>query len=249
MEPQLPDNTKEVIIDPTKAASFFLQHPERVFITGKCGAGKTELGIELISTVFRHQIDRLIVVCPTFHSQESFRRLDSMISREQDIFTHPTSKTFEQIQENIELVSKKLKAMKQRSLRTMVFVDDLSGLNIIHGGRLGAFANFSIKSRHFDCSMIVISQQATSVSPAFRDNVTAVVAFPSQRKEEIKWLLREYTRHDFSDDHMKSLVTAAWRGKDKLEDEWGLHFFFVLCQARKPIRYFADFEYQLNSSL
>lgn len=243
MEPRFPTTQTTSIQNPA-GANFV--HPERILATGKCGSGKTRLMIELINTVFRSQINRLIVVCPTYRSQEEFRVLDDMILRPKDVHLNPNAQTFDTIKMELLQLQADLKKKGLPQIATLVFVDDLAGTNLIHGGRISGFANFSIQSRHIGCSVIVISQQATAVSPAFRDNVTSVVAFPGQRKEEIKWLIREYARYDLKNNQMEDIIISAWNGYKNNENEWGKHFLTIFCKPREPIAYFADLDYHIH---
>jgi hypothetical protein len=204
--------------------------------------------IQLINTVFRHQIKRLIVVCPTFQSQESFRVLDDLILRPKDIHLNPNATTFDTIKNELLSIGAELKSKGLPRIETMIFVDDLAGTNLIHGGRISPFANFSIQSRHLGCSVIVIGQQATTISPAFRDNVTSVIAFPAQRKEEIRWLIREYASHDLKDTQMEQIIVSAWKGYRNEKDDWGKHFLTIFCKPREPILYFADLDYQIQAA-
>ena len=243
---QLPHQMNQISIK----AERFIEHPCRILFTGKAGSGKTTLAVHLINTVLRSQVDRFIFVCPTFFTQDAFRSLDDIVHPERDVWVDPNNETFIEIKSQLLNQAHYCREKNIPNLKTLVFVDDLSGLSIIHGGRIGAFANFAIQTRHLGCSCFVVTQQAKAVSPAFRDNVNAVLAFPCQRKDEIRWLEDEYASADFPNQLMRQMILQAWRGYgNKNCDEWGTHFLFILLADRSPPRYFADFDYSLHSNL
>lgn len=219
-------------------------HPFRALITGKADSGKTYLAVKVIDSK-KELFDRLIVICPTWYSQDIFRLLDDMIIRQKDVYTNPDENTFKTIHQDMLNVRTKVKAENLPDVRTLLFIDDLSGTKLIHGGRISSFAHLSIQIRHMGCSSILISQQAKAVSPAYRDNINILCAFPSQRKEDIKWIESEYGRHDLKSNEMRSIIVSAWNGFG-VKDEWGKHFLFIYCNPRGPVEYFCDFDYRVE---
>lgn len=117
-------------------------------------------------------------------------------------------------------------------------------MGIIQGSRVGPFANLAACFRPLECSAIALIQQATSISPAFRDNVSGVIAFDSTREADETWLLKEYKRSDLSRAQFKTIIQQAWRGIGEF-DERGKHFIFISKEPREPIQYFGDFDYAL----
>jgi hypothetical protein len=228
---------------PQKADANFI-HPFRSLITGKADSGKTFLAVKIMMTK-RNDFDRLIVICPTWKTQDVFRNVDDMVIRSKDVYTTPDEDTFKQITNDLLNVRSKVKEHGLEDVRTLLFIDDLSGTKFIHGGRISAFAHLAIQIRHLGCSCILVSQQAKAVSPAYRDNINILCAFPSQRKEDIKWIESEYGRHDLKSSDMRSIIVAAWNGFGD-ESEWGKHFLFVYCNPRGPVEYFCDFDYRIE---
>jgi hypothetical protein len=223
--------------------------PLRCLITGPCGTGKTTVGV-FIMLQMKLWYDRLIIVCPGFRKQEMFRLLDEFV-KPTDIYENPKPGTFKAINEDIEIVTEFCKKQGKQPLRTLVFVDDLAGLHVIHGGRFSDFAHFCIGCRHMDASIIVISQQPTAVSPAFRDNVNAVIAFPSRRSQDVEWLLKEYKGLQMDKDEMKMTILKAWKGKVKKEEEnddsIGNNFLFIALDPRKQeAQFFSGFDYSVT---
>lgn len=215
---------------------------------GKSGSGKTTLAINLINEVMRYQIDRMIVVCETFLTQQKFRVLDDLVDKDRDLYTNPDKYTFSKIKKELLQQNDYCDAKGIPRIRTLVFVDDLSGLSIVHGGRISAFANWAIQTPHLECSAIVITQQYTSISPSYRDNSNGIIAFPSTKKDDFILLQNEYGNPGYSDATMKELITEAWRGYGRKDGkEWGKHFLFIHSPARAPIQYFADFNYSLQA--
>jgi hypothetical protein len=159
------------------------------------------------------------------------------VEPERDVHTAPNENTFK-------MIKKELIAMKEytsmnglKPLQTLIFVDDLAGLNIIHGGRISAFANLAVQVRHFDTSIISIAQQFTAITPAFRDNCGAVIAFPSNRHQDKDFIKKEYCNTHFPPRVMDEIIETAWKQMKPL---------FIIANARQELRYFIDFYHEIK---
>jgi hypothetical protein len=227
-----------------------LQFPLRLGIYGPCGTGKTTLAL-FIMIQMQHWYERLIIVCPGFHKQQMFRLIDHLV-KPTDVYENPKAGTFKAIADDIATVNDYCIKNNKEPLRTLVFVDDLAGLHVLHGGRFGDFAHFAVGCRHMDASLIVISQQPTAVSPAFRDNVNAIICFPTRRSQDIDLLIKEYKGLQMDKDQMKATILKAWKGNVKEEESnedeisMGKHFLFIALDPRKQAQYFSDFDYSVT---
>lgn len=203
--------------------------------------GKTTMSVDLIVNQFAPLVDRIVVVCPTFYNQDLFRAMDPFIKNpSKDVFLNATKATFKMIMVQLRTLHTYAKKMKER-IRTLIFVDDLAGSTVIHGGRMSPFGELCIQSPHLDLSMICISQQFTAITPSFRDNITSLMVFPTSDKDVIKIIQNKYSSIFFSPQCMQDMMQRAWLG----DDDQPNHFFFIFMTPRKELRYFSDFKSEL----
>jgi hypothetical protein len=237
----------EVIYPSTELfAQRKLRHPCRILYTGRSGMGKTYNAIQLFIDVFSQQVKRLIVICPSYHTQNIYRNLDKYTRNGLDVITQIDKYTFTHIKNDVIDCHKKCKQEGKKAIPTMLIIDDMSGEKYIHGGRIGPFANLSIQMRPLKISCMVIAQEAHNVSPSFRENANAIISFPAQKRGEVRWLTEEYGAN-LTQSEMDGMVATAWRGYgNQTNKEWGKHFFFILAPNRKPLQYYADFKHKFD---
>lgn len=234
---------------PPLKAEVNLIHPVRMLITGPCGSGKTFTACHLINNVFRPQIERLISICPTWYTQDCFEPIHDLINRKEDAIVDLNGDVFGKLFDDLFKVYALRRKEGKEPIKTLVFIDDLAGTSLIHGGRVSSFAHFAIQLRPLKCSCILLSQQPTAVSPAYRDNVSDVIAFASTRKEDKRWLIREYCSFKMTEQTMNQLIETAWGSaneEDGIEED---HFIFIHKPPRQKITYYANFDYSLNPVL
>lgn len=223
-----------------------IEWPFRILITGPCGAGKSTVAIEIMSQ-FQTKIDRLIVVSPTFRTQEIFRPLDCLVKNpKRDIFPSATKVTFSKIMAQITRQYEYCEQNDLKQIRTLIFIDDNTSNKAIHGGRMGSLGNLTIMCRHFKAALLCISHQGKAITPGFRNNVTSLIAFPTNIENEISFISQEFgnpilwTKDDF-----KKIISHAWKGGREDMREWGRHFLFILTPPRSCQRYFIDFQKEI----
>ncbi len=236
-------------------AEALLQHPIRILISGKGKSGKTTSAVHLINTVLRSQIDRLIIICPSWSFQSVFDPIRDMVKPERDVFE---TERLESLGENPfktifnQIIRCKKNAIRKgcKQLDIALLVDDMSGTGMMHGGRLSPLSNMAIQARHWNLSIIVLTQQPMSITPGYRDNVDAVIAFPPLRQQDRMWLFNEYNANGLRKEIFMSMVMKAWKGNEVDDDsEYGSHFLFILLPVRSKARYFIDYEYELQSRM
>lgn len=182
-------------------------------------------------------MDRVIAICPTFWTQPCFEPMYEDLDHERDVFTKPTEETFREIKRQIFATYEYTTKNKLKPIRTLIFMDDLAGLGIFHGGRISEFANLAIQSRHHNVSIIAISQQATAITPAFRDNCFSVLCFPSGREADKTFIKKEYQSIHYNSKTMDEIIETAWKDSN---------FLFILANPRSEIRYFIDFYQEIK---
>lgn len=223
-----------------------IEWPFRILITGPCESGKTTVAMKIMDAI-NGKYHRLIVISPTFGVQNIFRGLDVYIkNKKRDIFTNMNANTFKQVGAQIKQVYLHCQKRDTKVPQTLVFVDDNTSNNGIHGGRMGALGNLTVTCRHYGASLLCISHQGKAITPGFRNNVTALIAFPTNNRNEINFISSEFGNPlIWSDTQFKNIIAHAWKGGKDDDREWGKHFLFVMTPPREKSRYFIDFSEEI----
>jgi len=219
--------------------------PSLILVTGKCASGKTTLAVQLIrEKLCDHQLYYALV--PSFHVQTTFDPVRKLF-RDRNVFTDPDQKTLEYVVKSIKDIAN-LCAKKGVAIpKTLILIDDLAGNSIIHGNRRGCFSNFVTQYRHYNVTIMVISQQPKSVDPNFRDNVSHTIVFPSEREEEVAWMKGAYNSSILRNrSSIEKIISSAWRGFKINNDEVGEHFLYIQSKARGLSRFFLDFDSEIS---
>jgi hypothetical protein len=229
-------------------AERLLHHPCRVFSTGRSGAGKTWSAVDLIDRVFRPQVSRLVVCCPSWESQEMFNPIRDMVRRKEDILNpnprnggDPLEKFFRSLQKLRKICKEQGRSMTP----TLLLFDDMGGSQT-QSKRIGSLSQIGIQARHFNLSVIVISQQPKLTCTGYRQNVDAAICFPPTSTNGKQWFHEELNLNWCGKKEFDYMLTAAWQGGRDDKKEIGSHFLFVVIEPRKPARYFIDYSAELH---
>jgi hypothetical protein len=229
------------------AALNYLPFPLRLLVIGKCESGKTTLAVEILRTKLRPRTDRLIVVCPSWSSQEMFREFDDMVNYERDVIEDPNDQTFSKILSEIRQQNKLCDQKGIARIRNTIFIDDLSGSTCLHGGRMSKIGTLAVNSRPLKTNMIVISHNVKNVAPLYRENCNALICFPSQTMEDRLVLYREFNGNHYKKGDFFEILDGSWE-QGQGESERGKHFLFLVMPARSPAIYFSDFDVRLKKN-
>lgn len=166
--------------------------------------------------------------------------------RPEDVYLRLDAATFKRITAKIFNAQKQSLKNTGKKIRFLVLVDDCAGSNAIHGNRQSPFAHLAVQTTHWSMTLIVITQNPTSVSPSFRENAENVAIFPSEGELEYQWLRRTYQSLAMEEDLMKKIITTAWKGGKRDNAEWGKHFLFIAARPRTHSRFFIDFKQEIR---
>lgn len=122
--------------------------------------------------------ENIYLVSPTAE-QHTFDPIRKVFTR---TFKHGASGIFDRITGLCE---------KRRDERSLLIVDDCAADHGTNTGRKGGFANIANNARWINLSVIVITQNLSSISPSMRDNAEAIIFFRSLNVNEKEYLLRE----------------------------------------------------------
>lgn len=206
----------------------------RTFVTGRSKSGKTTLVVEILKKYLLDRIHRFFVICPSFYTQNTFKKIRQFADPE-DVYTErPTDEIFQEIRAKIDADLE-----ENPDKMFLLFIDDLSSDSVTNHGRKGAFASLSTEAPHINLSIIALFQQAKTCSPAFRNNADNFIIFPPADNFGMKCFNEEQTPYIYDAKKAKefSYLTAKIWEKNR--------FVFIHRPARiKPIS-FENFDKQI----
>lgn len=190
-------------------------------------------------------VDKIYVVCPTWESQTTFDPMRHLVDPK-DVYLTADKDTFTSLFRKIKLEQNLCLKKREPKKDILILIDDMSGSEAIHGGRRSPFGNLAIQTPHWNVSMMVLTQQPTTVSPSFRDNVENIFVFPSEGTLEVDWLKRCWTSLLMTKGKMEKIILEAWRGGRNDNSEWGKHFLFIQATPRRHSRFWIDLEKEIK---
>ena len=140
------------------------------------------------STSFEDHSERkfeyIVLVCPTYPNNKTyfnFARGDSRF-----IVLSPDSNDIESINYFLSLIEKVFSGTN-----SLIILDDCAVSKDLKS-RTNNFINLAFSGRHIYLSLWVITQQLTSISKPFRDNVACVISFHNPSQIGMKTLFDDY---------------------------------------------------------
>lgn len=127
----------------------------------------------------------MIVVSPTYRFQNICRPLDQFLGSRENLIEEPNT-------DRLRSILRRLSEDERARNRTLLLIDDCAGDSALNVGRKGPFATLSNNARHLNLSIIVLTQNMTSISRSFRDNVEALILFRTLHVRELALLVDEH---------------------------------------------------------
>lgn len=194
---------------------------------------------------FSAQVNRIIVVCPNFYNQKTFKPIRHLVL-EEDVYIYVNDKTFQAITQKIQQAAQKNEHLGLPVPNILILVDDVAGFSAVQGRGMGHFSNLSVQTPHWNVSMFVIVQQPKRVDVSFRDNADNFIIFQDRGGASYKWIKDAYTALDMNTESVKEMVLLAWRGGHEDDRERGRHFLFIHHASFGGTKFFIDFTEEIR---
>jgi hypothetical protein len=227
-------------------AEALIKHPCRFLFAGRAKSGKTTLAVKIIDEVLRKQIDRLIVLCPTW-DQALFDPIRDLVMDKTDVIEDYDNDPFKGLLKQLRTIHAICKKKDIKTPNTLLLIDDMAGTKMLHGGAISPFGHISVQASHWNLSIFVLTQKAKAITPSFRDNLEYLVAFPLNKTDDQEWLFKEFNGNMVRKKVFMKLIKRSWKGFE--DSGYGRHFLFIYFPSGSHLRYFSDFAYELTPKL
>ena len=139
------------------------QPPFNMLIVGMTGSGKTQF---------------IVVVCPTINWNTTYLNWSHL--NDHGVIKIPCSQ---------EMINHVLQAVSIifRGTNTLIIVDDCAVTK-----RVSELVRLAFSARHYNLSVIVLTQQLSSVAKPFRENISRLVTFFNPSRKDMKVITDDY---------------------------------------------------------
>lgn len=214
-------NVKQKSISQPKCvkAGLLPSHPFRMYIVGSSGSGKTNFILNLLNRecFYKDYFDSVLVISPTaLHLDHTYQSLEL----KEHCYYEPNEEVLETI---MELQEKKIEELgKFRSPKVLLILDDIvSYKNFCNSSIL---LKFAVMSRHWNISMMILSQAYHRIPKSVRLQMSAIVYFKGSNKE-LDVLSDDFAAPGYSHKEFKNRIKVATNER----------YSFVFIDVNRPI--------------
>ena len=151
--------------------------PFNMIIVGMTCCGKTHFLLNFLEREYKNYFDYIFLICPTFQNWK--------YDEDEDFIAIPCDQ--DEVEKYLKIVVDFSKGSK-----SLIILDDVaSGKDVKN--RCSELVKLGFSARHYNLSVVVITQQLTSIAKPFRENVSKLVTFYNPNKKDMKTILEEYS--------------------------------------------------------
>ena len=155
--------------------------PFNALIVGPTNSGKTQYLLNQLRGPFKRKFDYIVLLCPTFVKNKTYK---GFVDRDPNIFVIVCLQ--HEIEDWLRVASYFFSGTN-----TLFILDDCAASKDVKG-RTGQLVNLGFSARHDGISVWVLTQQITSISKPYRDNIAAIVLFYTPSSKTTKAIFEDY---------------------------------------------------------
>lgn len=159
-----------------------METPFNMLIVGMTACGKTHYLLNTLESVYRGKFDYIVLICPTFKWNKAYQ--DWKYVREPDVLAIDCA------QDNVDAVLKYVTNVFKGTNTLIVLDDCASGQDVKN--RTSQLVSLAFSARHFGLSVMVVTQQLTSIAKPYRENISKLVCFYCPSKSDMKVVMDDY---------------------------------------------------------
>ena len=162
-----------------------------MIIVGMTACGKTHYLLEMLEKEYKNHFDYIFIVCPTFKYNKTYQNWKYL--NDPDVFAlncrqDDVNNTLEDI-----IGLAEIEKEEGNEMNSLIILDDCAASKDIKN-RTSELVNLGFSGRHIGISTIVITQQLTSISKPYREQLSKIVAFDTVDAEGEQVLFKKYMK-------------------------------------------------------
>lgn len=160
------------------------QPPFLLSVVAPRRSGKSNLLVDLLidDNKLCKKFDVIFIWSRTYHHDSKWKNIQLPPG---SVFTSFVEREALVLLELTEAVTRK------NAFSSLWIFDDMIADKIMNTHRMGALEAIAVRGRHSNISLVIISQQVMSLSPAIRNNSTNLVIFRIRNSDELEKIARE----------------------------------------------------------
>ena len=158
--------------------------PCNALIVGPTGCGKTKFVVEQLLGPFRYKFDYIVLLCPTYVNNKTWENVGK---EDDDFFVDILDPN--KLSTHLEFWHRQWR--KIAAAQTLFILDDIACGDDVKK-RTSELVKLAFSGRHDNISVWLLSQQLTSVSKPFRENIGSLVVFYTPSKSDLETILSDY---------------------------------------------------------
>ena len=160
--------------------------PFNIIVTGMTGCGKIHYFLNFIEKNYKNHFDYIIIICPTFSWNKTYMNWKYI--------NDPDQIVIECEQDYIDNILRFASEIYRGTSR-LIILDDCACSSGVKK-RVSELVKLGFGARHYSLSTIVITQQLTSISKSYRENISKWSTFYNPNRNDMKIII---------DDHMNGV--------------------------------------------
>ena len=176
-----------------KAKMEPIKLPYNELVVGMTGSGKSHYLTKHLETVVKNNpsLCKIFIICPTIEFNRTFLEWKLGTSKIIHFIGCHQNNVDDELREIIGKCKTPTYKGSDKVFKTLVVLDDCA-----HGqdikSKTSNLVELAFTGRHIGVGLIVLTQQLTSISKAYRDNITKLVTFYSTSKKDTRLLFNDY---------------------------------------------------------
>ena len=160
-----------------------METPFNMMIVGMTGCGKTYYLLEMIEREYFRHFDYIFLICPTYNWNKTYQEWE-----------YKDSERFYPIPCDQNSVDDFLKYIMDnfKGTNSLIILDDCASTQSVKN-RTSELVNLAFSARHYGFStIIVITQQLTSITKPYRENIAKLVTFYNPSKKDMQAITDDF---------------------------------------------------------